>query len=801
QESAFKRVSNALVIHYRETKLIIQGQEEQIPIKPLDIEILLTDSNYQPIKNQEIFLECYRENSTINLLGSRISVRTNASGVALYSLPLLLPDDYILYAYYQPQSDSITKNNGFLDSEASFRFKIVRIAANLMVKQLGKPFIMRGDILDITVVSESEAAKDYLIPVRIFVDGMNFDHVDVLGLMTIKKGVGRFSYEVPLGPGYQAGIYKFTIEIEPGSFFEGNTSFHIDLRERTTLTISYNILNPRAHGNHYIWEQEEILFTLLDEDGKPLPDSCENESVDRLIRYQIINGQYVTDIKETGLFNGSFSLYNKPKKIGDEYCIGRNNGSRFFAPAYQKRIADILRRPLILIYSQYWHNNPKRADLPHTGHRRETLFIEAFVKDYLNLTLRPYHKVNFGYNGMLKEYYDVSDENGYVKIEVPLNTESGLIQADTYNPFLKIVLTTNFQSIINQSLETLRILEFGQFDCQVGDIIPIDGNYLLKPTIRFYDEDNQEVKDFAFYIRYVKIENGEIYTKKNMKSGTTKIPVSAHGEFKIVITMTSDDTGYSLDNDTIASYMINKTLISAIKAESSKVSVWSPLTQPFYIPIWSDILLPSLWISIEWRAGPITIAIWFILFILFGTERVYLTWISFFLFIITIVALHIFDSDDPFTRLMLRFGLIAGINMITEILEGSNWFFSVVKFLIAMAATYAIKEGLKKIYDKFEPEEREELLKKKWYDVKVLLLELLLTFFYGLWYRTARGWGFLGKAFKWLLSWLWTRKRRWQGEMRKPLRGFFLIPFIALREYISMKVDDKIPKPKKDDIF
>ena len=799
EDSVNTRISDALVIHYRETKLIIQGQEEQIPIKHLDIEILLTDSNYQPIEGQEIYLECYREGMTINLLGSRISVRTNASGIALYSLPLLLPDDYILYAYYQPQSDGILKNDGYLDSEAVFKFKIVRIAANLMVKHLSKPYIMRGNGLDITVVSESEAAKDYLIPVRIFIDGTNFNHVDILGLMTIKQGVGRFSYEIPLGADFQAGIYNFTIEIEPGTFFEGNTSFSIDLRERTTLTISYEILELRAAGNHYIWEQEKIHFTLIDEDGKPLPIQCENELVDRLIRYQIINGQYITDIREPGLLNGSFSIFNTPKAFGNEFCIADNYGSRFFAPAYQKRVIKVFRRPLNLIYLQYTHDNPNRLDLPHTGHRGETLFVEALVQDYLNGTFRPNHKVNFGYNGMLKNYYTISDGNGYVKIEIPLTSESGLIQADNYNPFIKIKLTSKFQSKTNFSLEKLQILEFGHFDCQVGPFIPKDWSYILKPEITFYDEDNKPINDFPFYIRYVKISNEVIYTKREMETGYTEIPVSGHGKYKIVITITSDNPGYSIDNDTIASYMISKTLISAIKKDSSIISVWSPFIRPLFIPFFSDWILPAFWKSMQWRASSITIAIWFILLVLFGTEHLEFTWLTFIKFILLIIFFEIFDTGDAFTGFMVRFGLLASINLLYEVMTGPNWIFSAIVFLIAIATTYAIKKKLDAIYDDYQ--DFRTLKHKSWKKPYIIMLEFLITMGYGFYYNLKKVLGIYAYPLSWVLSWLWSVKRELEGEIAgAPHKGLAFM-WVVIREVVNWAIDEAIPKPKPGNIF
>ena len=809
EETVYTRISNALVIHYRETILIIQGQEEQIPIKQLDIEIYLTDSNYQPIEGQEIYLECYREGMTINLLGSRISVRTNASGIAIYSLPLLLPDDYILYAYYQPQSDEILKNDGYLDSEASFKFKIVRIAANLMVKHLSKPYIMRGNVLDITVVSESEAAKDYLIPVRIFIDGMNFNHVDILGLMTIKQGVGRFSYEIPLGADFQAGIYNFTIEIEPGTFFEGNTSFSIDLRERTTLTISYEILEPRAAGNHYIWEQEKILFTLTDEDGKPLPIQCENELVDRLIRYQIINGQYITDIKEPGLINGSFSIFNTPKAFGSESCIAINDGSRFFAPAYQKRVVTVFRRPLNLIYLRYSHDNPNRLDLPHTGHRGETMFVEALVQDYLNETFRPNHKINFGYNGMLKNYYAISDENGYVKIEIPLTSESGLIQADSYNPFIKIKLTSKFQSVANFSLEKLQILEFGRFSFSVGPITTKDMNYVINPTITFYDEDNKPLSNFPFYIRFMKKETNEVFVQQQMNSGKTGIPITQDGEYIILATITPDEIGSSESADLIAIYMISKTLIIALKNESTLITIWSPFIAPLYLPFFSDLILPALWQSVKWQANGFTIAIWFILFVLFGTERVDLTWTSFFTFMALIAVLKLCEIENTFWNLFIKLGILATLQLVSEVMNGANWLLSAIFLVITLAIGLGLTYGLSYATYKIErmlldPNRNLKEMKdnkKNWPKASIIIIELLITGAYGLYVLAYNAFGKLLTPISWVLEWLWGKKREWAGDIEGSPAIYLTVVYLMIKFAVRWLVDILIPKPDPGNIF
>ena len=83
----YKEIYHALSIHLRETHLYIQGPKEQIPTEYLEIKLILTDNKGTPIEGQKINLECYKENSNIDLLGSETYVLTNASGIAIYTLP------------------------------------------------------------------------------------------------------------------------------------------------------------------------------------------------------------------------------------------------------------------------------------------------------------------------------------------------------------------------------------------------------------------------------------------------------------------------------------------------------------------------------------------------------------------------------------------------------------------------------------------------------------------------------------------------------------------------------------------
>ena len=252
---------------------------------------------------------------------------------------------------------------------------------------------MRGETLEFTVIAQAKQAVNYLIPARLYVDGVNFDHVDILqGTFNILLGKAELFYKIPLGPSFQAGIYNFTIEIQPGTFFEGSITFSIDLVERTSLSIEYIILNTKANGKHYVNESEIIKFTLLDEDNSPLP---------HFIDYQIINKGVdfgTLSINELGIY----LLENVPSSYGIQFCYAKYRGTRFFALSEDKISVRILKRPLVLDFISYTHDNPERADKPFLGHRGDTLTVITRVKDYLDDVYLRGQEVEFAYDNNFK---------------------------------------------------------------------------------------------------------------------------------------------------------------------------------------------------------------------------------------------------------------------------------------------------------------------------------------------------------------------------------------------------------------
>ena len=258
----------------------------------------------------------------------------------------------------------------------------------------------------------------------------------------------------------------------------------------------------------------------------PLPYTCENELVNRWIYYQIINDKNVFGSEEVGLVNGSFFIIHKPESYGFEACSVINTGSRFFAPSQEKKRVEIFRRPLILHFIDYSHNNQERLGLPYSGHRGEQLLVNARVQDYLNRYYLQNHKVIFGYNNKFSIYSSDSDINGSALVTVPLNSKSGLMQAGRYRMYIKIALSEKFESVVASSPNLLNVLEFGHFECNVGPITTRDMNYVLRPTITFYDEDNKPVSNFPFYMRFLNEETNEIYVQQYINNGVREIAIT-----------------------------------------------------------------------------------------------------------------------------------------------------------------------------------------------------------------------------------------------------------------------------------
>jgi hypothetical protein len=688
------RVKNALVIGSINTSLYIQGATEGIPTESLNITILLTDNYGRPIGGQKVFLECYRIDGTTNLLLPNLYVITNISGMALYSLPRNLPHEYILYAYYNPETDEDPFNDGYFNSKTSFEFKIVRIPAGLSATYINSPRIMRGEVLKFTIEAQAKEAKDYIIPIRIFIDGVNFDHVDAIGLQTIEYGKGLFSYEIPLGPLFQAGVYNFTIEIQPGSLFTGNLTFSIDLVERTLISISYNILNKRALGKHYIWEEEEIMFILVDEDGKPLPETFENELVNRKIDYQIINGKNIFGSTEVSLTDGSFTLLHKPDSYGFETCSAFYKGSRYYAPSSESKQVQVYRRPLYLYFIDYHHDNIERQAFPYIGHREENLLLYARVRDYLNLSYVDGHSVVFGVNGKYLDISEYSDQNGNVILNVPLIEENGLIQAGSYKLSTKIFLSEKFESAENRTSPILQIFEIGYVTIDEGKVQVVDMKYLLKPTIRFFDEDKTPINYIQFYTEVVHDQTNQVVSKKYQYSGIHEIGVFASGDYIIYARVHESNIALSSNIHEIAPVFIQNGIVFLLS--SATIEVEDGFIPYVVIPFISDLLYEALQLGLLWEADVWTIIILLTLNIFMGFlgDQLDLTWLTLLQIICVALFCGLIGWEDYYYLFLSVMGIIGGMMIIVSfLLYPKDWLFLVVGVIIStIAIFYAAKK-------------------------------------------------------------------------------------------------------------
>lgn len=462
-----------------------------------------------------------------------------------------------------------------------------------------------------------------LLFVDLDLNGDGIAHDDILNeLRFIYFGEGQISYRIPLGPLYQAGVYNFTVRIqEETSIFTGSASVLIDLVERTSLSIEYDILEERAEGKHYIWEPENITFTLRDEDGDPLPDYSQyhiNETVNRLIRYKITNGKVDQGSHLVDLEHGKHTITHVPAAYGFETCTVTYGGSRFFTPADARDKVEIFRRPLIFRFLDFHHDNPARKNLPHTGHRGETVYITAQVQDYLNLsTQMEGHEVYFGYDGTYLDIHNTTNENGTTVLEVPLTAANGLTQAGKYGLHLRIHQTEKYQPIEASHPEELVIFEncsvkFETYDFDIS-------NYLYKPTVLFIDEDNQTIRSTEFYLTVRNLDTGQIVYNDHYKSGKIPLSLNQGGRYKLSFAIGSLESAFAGNISVIAGGYVNQTQFLA-KDENISFKVFDPIIPNCPIFFLGDLIQKAFLKGVNRKAGAISVFILFLLTLLFGPE-------------------------------------------------------------------------------------------------------------------------------------------------------------------------------------
>jgi len=223
----------------------------------------------------------------------------------------------------------------------------------------------------------------------------------------------------------------------------------------------------------------------------------------------------------------------------------------------------------------------------------------------------------------------------------------------------------------------------------------------------------------------------------------------------------------------------------------------------------SDLILPALWQSVKWQANGFTILIWFILFVLFGTERVDLTWVSFFTFIGLIVVLKIFEVENIFWNLFIKLGILATLQLVSEVMNGANWLLSAIFYVITLAVSLGLIYALSYITYKIErilldPKRNLKEMKdnkKNWPKASIIIIELLITGAYGLYVLAYNKFGKLLTPISWVLEWLWGKKREWSGDIEGSPAIYLTVVYLMIKFAVRWLVDILIPKPDPGNIF
>ena len=798
-------VKHGLKVNYHTTQLLIQGPEKGSVIDPYEFEVLLIDSQGTPITDQMILVECYKEAEITNLIEPNTYITTDSIyGNATYSLNLNIIGTFFIKVYYLPLLDGDSDNDGFLQSQNKLKFIIERAAADLSITKMNKPRIMRGDQFIFTVEAGLKEAKREIIPINVFVnidlngDGIKHDDIYRGKYSYIINGKAVISYIIPIDDTFQAGQYRFTIVIDDEwSIFTGNTSLLIDFVERTTLEIKYHILNPRSEGKHYIGEQENIEFILLDEDDDPLPASTITYNgsilnINRFIQYQIVNGKNIYDSIEVGLDDGNFTVEHRPAAFGFETCTIMYEGDRFFTPSTSRKVAEIIRRPLILTFIDYRHNNQDRLNAQHTGHRGETITVFARVQDYLNESYLENQIVYFGHNGKFLDVSNKSSVDGWTTIVVDLNEKNNLIQAGDYHLSLLIEMNDRYKSIMASHSELLHVFEIGHISINFGDISMEDMNYVIKPTITFYDEDNQVLRNLEFFVQLADKESGIVAYENTMTSGLIEIPVFDSGVYELVVVFANNDVSASLNIHEIASYFIESFYVFSLT--ESEVKIKDSYITPLWIPLISEVLTYALQLSTTWDAHIVTYTILLVINIFSGSlgQTIRISWET----LIKLVCLSLFCGMLTKMKYYLfgvisRVGVQIALTAVVGKLNDPEWLLSAVIFIIG---------GLSALLAAFvnRPEKAEKRAKKqgvqlqKSIDVNIILLELGILSLAGIIeyiFSFAIGaWGLLGSFIGSIPYSLWLGYHNFYALVKAMSFATLLLLIIA-NAFISLVLD------------
>ena len=798
-------VTHGLQINYHTTQLLIQGPEKGSVIDPYEFELFLIDSQGTPITDQKILIECYKEGGITNLLEPNTYLTTDSiHGNATYSLNLIIPGAFIIKVHYSPLLDEDSDNDGFLQSQNELLFIIERAPADLSIINRNLPRIMRGDQFVFVVEAGLEEAKREIIPINVFVDidlnGDGIKHDDIFNgkYSFIRNGQAVIPYNIPSDDTFQAGQYTFTVVIdEEWSSFTGSTSFLIDLVERTQLKIIYNILNAKAEGKHYLWEQEDIVFILVDEDNVPLPDKCTIKDgsigINRFIQYQIVNGENIFDTKQVNLNYGNYTREHIPSSYGFEICTVMYEGDRFFAPSESRNVAQILRRPLILEFVDYRHNNPERLNDLHSGNRRENITIVARVQDYLDEIYLKNQIVQFGHSGRFFDVSNKSIDGGWIYINVELNESNSLIQAGEYPLSLLIRRNDHYQSITASHSDPIHIFEIGSISFSIGSISMEDMKYIISPTIEFFDEDNCVIRDIPFFIQLIEKKSGEAVYVDTITSGSIEIPIFDTGVYEIAVSLSDNVVSISPNIHEIATYFYQYFYIFSL-TESEEITVQDNAIVTVIIPLVSNSLLYALDLSVSWDSEMITFVILLILNIVSGVlgQLVKFTWTT----LLKVVLLSIFCGLISrmkyfFFGMISKAGVQRGLKLISGELTGTDWLMSGIGLILGGIGVLAAILGNR-------PKEVEKRTKDKGInlktslDVNIILLELGILSLAGIIehiFTSAKGaWGLLGSFIGAIPFNLWLSYHNYYA-LTKAMSLASLILLIISNALISLALD------------
>ena len=324
------------------------------------------------------------------------------------------------------------------------------------------------------------------------------------------------------------------------------------------------------------------------------------------------------------------------------------------------------------------------AEIAGKAERGEDITIVARVQDYLDEIYLENQNVQFGHSGTFFDVSNRSIDGGWIYINVKLNESNSLIQAGDY--LLSLIIRRNdyYQSITASHSDPIHIFEISTISFSLGGISMEDMNYVIRPTIKLYDEDGSILRGVEFFIQLIDKKSGEAVYIKTMTSGSVEIALFDSGAYKIVVSLANNDESISSNIHEIATYFYEYFYLFLL-AESEEIQVVDNYIVPFIIPLISDALIHALQLSANWDAEMITFIILLVLNVVSGVlgKLIKFTWTT----LLKVVLLSIFCALISKLK-YFYFGMISkpgiqkGMIMVVGELTGPDWLLSGVGFLL-----------------------------------------------------------------------------------------------------------------------